>query len=364
MANAMKIEYIKIKSFGSVENLKVELGEFSPLTGKGELGLAALTAFQLFLFYGTEECEAEVLPYLQASKGPVAGGFAMLVDGDRRYIVAREYLNGEERMLVKDADTDIEISIPGSAGAFFFSRNASEFMHGSEGAPVDISDILKTSTIKIDAAAKQNANEILMLRDRLDSLGKKQMRLGAERMAARGVNPAERLRRARDVQKALLENDNELKSIDSDGAKPTVIKKTTFVSVFVTGCIVFFAGLALMLLMRYINIDKSVSFFIALALLGVGASVMIWGGLFKLVERLIMKNVPDSEQVLLARRAELSEKLDILLEGSDFEELEKQAQSGEDVGSVRTTAEIERDLENVRREIDEVRAKLNEKLDE
>lgn len=358
----MKIEYIKIKSFGSVDNLKVEPGEFSPLTGKGELGLAALTAFQLFIFYGTAECEAEVLPYLQSAKGPVAGGYAALVDGDRRYIVAREYFNGEERMLVKDADTDIEINIPGSAGAFFFSRSAAEFMHGSEGAPVDISDILKTSTIKIDAVAKQNANEILMLRDRLDSLGKKQMRLGAESMAARGINPAERLRRARDVQKALLENDRELKNIDSEGAKPTVMKKTSFVSLFVTGGIISAAGLIVFLLMSYMNIDKAISFFIALALLGIGGSVMLWLGLFKLVEKLIMKNVPDSEQVLLARRAELSEKLDILLEGSDFEELEKQAASGENVGSGRTSAEIERDLENVRREMDEVRAKLNEKL--
>ena len=116
----MIIEYYKIKSFGNVDNLRLEPGDVSAFAGKGELGLATLTAFQLFIFYGSKECAAEVQPYLDSAKGPVAGGYAVLSDGDRRYVVAREYLNGEERLLVKDADTDIEMQIPTSAGEFVF----------------------------------------------------------------------------------------------------------------------------------------------------------------------------------------------------------------------------------------------------
>ena len=81
-----------------------------------------------------------------------------------------------------------------------------------------------------------------------------------------------------------------------------------------------------------------------------------------------MKNVPNTEETLIARRAELSEKLDILLEGSDFEELEKQAKQSkqskqsESVSTTRSGVEIERDLEQIGREMEEVRKQLNEKL--
>ncbi|MBR5769578.1 MAG: hypothetical protein IKX98_05675 [Clostridia bacterium] len=358
----MIIEYYKIKSFGNVDNLRLEPGDVSAFAGKGELGLATLTAFQLFIFYGSKECAAEVQPYLDSAKGPVAGGYAVLSDGDRRYVVAREYLNGEERLLVKDADTDIEMQIPTSAGEFFFSRTAKEYMHGSEGAPVDISDILKTAPIRMDSTAKIKANEILALRERLDALGKKQMRLGAESMAARGVNPAERLRKAREVQDELLENEERLKELAGSGEKPTAMKKKTLVLLLCAGGFLFVAGLLLFLLMSYINIEKSKAFFISLGLMGAGAAVLLWLLFFKLIEKIVMKNVPNTEEALRARREELSEKLDILLEGSDFEQLERQAKQS--VSTARSAAEIDRDLEAVNKEMEEIRTKLNKELTE
>ena len=357
----MIIEYFKIKSFGNVDNARVEPGDVSALVGEGGLGLAALTAFELFIFYGSKECGAEVQPYLDSAKGPVAGGYAVVSDGGRRYVVAREYLNGEERLLVKDADTDIEIKVPGSAGEFFFSRTASEFMHGSEGAPVDISDILKTAPVRIDSTQKVKANEILALREKLDALGKKQMRLSAESIAARGVNPSERLRRAREVQKELLENEERIKRGVSD-AKPAAMKKKHFIAALIIGGGVFFLGLLLFFLMGSINMEKTKAFFLSLGMMGAGFSVLLWILLFKIIEKIVMKNAPNTEETLAARRSELSEKLDILLEGSDFEELEKQAKQSESVSTVRSGAEIERDLEQVSREIDEVRKQLNEKL--
>ncbi len=358
----MIIEYFKIKSFGNAENARVEPGDVSALVGEGGLGLAALTAFELFIFYGSKECAAEVQPYLDSAKGPVAGGYAVVSDGERRYVVAREYLNGEERLLVKDADTDIEIKVPGSAGEFFFSRTASEFMHGSEGAPVDISDILKTAPIRIDSTQKVKANEILALREKLDALGKKQMRLSAESMAARGVNPSERLRRAREVQKELLENEERIKRLGGSDAKPAAIKKKHFIAALAVGAGVFFLGLMLFFLMGSINMEKTKAFFLSLGLMGVGFAVLLWILLFKIIEKIVMKNVPNTGEALIARRAELSEKLDILLEGSDFEELEKQAKQSESVSTTRSGAEIERDLEQIGREMEEVRKQLNEKL--
>ncbi len=358
----MVIEYFKIKSFGNVDNVRVEPGEVSSLAGKGGLGIAALTAFELFIFYGVKECAAEVQPYLDSAKGPVAGGYAVVADGTRRYIVAREYLHGEERLLVKDADTDVEIKLPGSAGEFFFSRTAAEFINGSEGAPADISDILKTSRIRIDSTEKIKTNEILALREKLDSLGKKQMRLGAESMAARGVNSAERLRKARQVQKELLECDNRIRKLDGSGKKPLAMKRRYFIAVLSTGAGILLLGVLFFLLMGSINMDKAKAFFISLGLIGVGLTVLLWVLFFKITEKLVMKSVPDAEKALAARRDELSEKLNILLEGSDFEELEKQAKQSKGVSSARPAEEIERDLEQVSREIDEVRKQLNEKL--
>ena len=96
--------------------------------------------------------------------------------------------------------------------------------------------------------------------------------------------------------------------------------------------------------------------------MGVGFAVLLWILLFKIIEKIVMKNVPNTEETLIARRAELSEKLDILLEGSDFEELEKQAKQSESVSTTRSGAEIERDLEQIGREMEEVRKQLNEKL--
>lgn len=358
----MIIEYFKIKSFGNVDNARVEPGDVSAFVGDGGLGLATLTAFELFIFYGSKECGAQVQPYLDSSKGPVAGGYAVVSDGDRRYVVAREYLNGEERLLVKDADTDIEIKVPGSAGEFFFSRTAAEFIHGSGGAPVDISDILKTAPIRIDSTQKLKANEILALREKLDALGKKQMRLSAESMAARGVNPSERLRKARDVQKELLENEERIKRLGGSAARPAALKKKYFVAVLTIGGALFLLGLLLFFLMGSINMEKTKAFFLSLGMMGAGFSVLLWILLFKIIEKIVMKNDPNTADVLAARRGELSEKLDILLEGSDFEELEKQAKQSESVSTTRSGAEIERDLEQVNREIDEVRKQLNEKL--
>ena len=364
----MKIEYFKIKSFGSADNVRVEPGDVSAFTGSSGLGLATLTAFELFIFYGVKECAAELKPYLDSAKGPVAGGFAVVSDGDRRYIVAREYLNGEERLLVKDADTDIEIKLPGSAGEFFFSRTAAEFMEGPEGAPADISDILKTTTIRLDSTGQTKANEILALRERLDSLGRKQMLLGAESMVARGVNPAERLRKARKVQKELLECDESIRELDSSGdgssEKPLAMKKRYYIIVLAAGGVVFLLGVLMFLLMGSINMDKAKAFFISLGLMGVGLTVLLWVLFFKIIEKLVMKNVKASGEELAARRDELSEKLDILLEGSDFEGLEKQAKQSESVSTVRPAEEIERELEQVCREMDEVRKLLNEKLAE
>lgn len=359
----MVIEYFKIRSFGNADNVRVEPGDLSALAGKGELGVAALTAFELFVFYGSKECAAEVQPYLDSAKGPVAGGYAVISDGERRYVVAREYFNGEERLLVKDADTDIEIKIDGSAGEFFFSRTAEEFMNGSDGAPADISDLLKTSPIRLDSTAKIKANEILALREKLDALGKKQMRLGAESMAARGVNPAERLRRAREVQKELLELDDSINEFDASGSKPAAMKKKTFIILFCVGGTVLLLGALLFLFMGSISMEKTKAFFLSLSMMGVGFAILLWILFFKLIEKTVMKNVPDTEEALRARREELSEKLDILLEGSDFEQLEKQAkQSG--AASARSSAEIERELEQVNKEMEEVRKELNAKLSE
>ncbi len=360
----MKIEYFKIKSFGNADNVKVEPGDASALAGRSGLGLATLTAFELFIFYGVKECGPEVRPYLDSAKGPVAGGYAVVSDADRRYVVAREYLNGEERLLVKDDDTDIEIKLPGSAGEFFFSRTAAEFMEGSEGAPADISDLLKTTRISIDSTEKIKANEILALRERLDSLGRKQMRLGAESMAARGVNSAERLRRARQVQKELLECDESLRELDGSGEKPRAMKKKYFIAALAAGGVIFLLGALMFLLMGSINMDKAKAFFISLGLMGVGMTVLLWVLFFKIIEKLVMKDVPASGEELAARRDALSEKLDILLEGSDFEALEKQAKQSEGVSTARPADEIERDLEQVNREIEEVRKLLNEKLAE
>lgn len=358
----MVVEYFKIKSFGNVENARVEPGDVSALIGKGGLGIATLTAFELFVFYGSKECAAEVQPYLDSAKGPVAGGYAVLADGDRRYVVAREYLNGEERLLVKDADTDIEIKVPGSAGEFFFSRTAEEFINGSEGAPIDISDILKTAPIRLDSTAKIKANEILELREKLDALGKKQMRLGAESMAVRGVNPAERLRKARQVQKELLENENSIRRLDAPAGKPRAMKKWYSIAVLVVGLGILLLGVLLFLMMGSINMEKTKSFFLSLGMIGVGLTVLLWLFFFKIIEKVVMKGVPNTEETLIARRNELSEKLDILLEGSDFEELEKQVKQSNAVSSARSAEEIERDLEQVNREIEEVRKQLNEKL--
>ena len=358
----MVVEYFKIRSFGNVDNAKVEPGDVTAVAGRDGIGLATLTAFELFVFYGSNECAAQVRPYLDSAKGPVAGGYAVLSDGDRRYVVAREYLNGEERLLVKDADTDIEIKVPGSAGEFFFSRTAEEFMNGSEGAPVDISDLLKTSTIRMDSTAKIKANEILELREKLDSLGKKQMRLGAESMAARGVNPSERLEKARRVQKELLENEERIRRLDGSEGKPALMKKRFFVTALTVGAVILALGVLLFMFMGSINMEKTKSFFLSLGLMGVGLTVLLWLLIFKVTEKLVMRNAPNAGQELIERREELSEKLDILLEGSDFEELEKRAKQSEGVSAARSCAEIERDLEQVNREIDETRKLLNEKL--
>ena len=359
----MVVEYFKIRSFGNVDNTKVEPGDVTAIAGKGGIGLATLTAFELFIFYGSKECEAQVRPYLDVAKGTVAGGYAVLSEGNRRYVVAREYLNGEERLLVKDADTDIEIKVPGSAGEFFFSRTATEFMNGSEGAPVDMSDLLKTAPIHIDPTEKINANEILKLRERLDTLGKKQMRLGAESMAARGVNPAERLMKARQVQKELLENEERIRRLDSNsGEKPVIMKKGFFISVLFIGIVVSLIGILLFMFMGSINMEKTKAFFLSLGLMGIGMMVLIWLLIFKITEKFVMKNVTNSEEALIERRDDLSEKLDILLEGSDFEELERRARQSNGASTVRPYAEIERELAQVNREIEETRKLLNEKL--
>lgn len=358
----MVVEYFKIKSFGNVDEAKIAPGDVTALAGKDGIGLATLTAFELFIFYGSKECGAEVQPYLDSAKGPVAGGFALLSDGDRRYIVAREYLNGEERLLVKDADTDIEIKVPGSAGEFFFSRTAQEFINGSEGAPVDMSDLLKTSTVRIDSTEKVKANEILELREKLDSLGKKQMRLGAESMAARGVNPSERLRKARQVQKELLENEERIRRAEDADEKPVAMKKWHAIAAITVGVGIFLLGVLLFLLMGSINMEKTKAFFLSLGMMGVGLMVLLWILIFKITEKVIMRNVPNMRQTLIERRDELSEKLDLLLEGSDFEELERRALQSDGGSTARSGSEIERELEQVNREIDETRKLLNEKL--
>ena len=360
----MVIEYFKIRSFGNADNIRVEPGDLSALAGKGELGAAALTAFELFIFYGSKECAAEVRPYLDSAKGPVAGGYAVISDGARRYVVAREYFNGEERLLVKDADTDIEMKINGSAGEFFFSRTAEEFLNGSEGAPVDIGDLLKTSPIRLDSTAKIKADEILALREKLDVLGKKQMRLGAESMAARGIDPAERLRKAREVQKELLENEERLKELDGSGGRPAAMKKKHLIILLCVGGGILLLGVLLFMFMGSINMEKTKSFFLSLGMMGVGMAILLWILFFKLIEKLVMKNVPNADETLRARRDELSEKLDILLEGSDFEELEKQAKQSGGARAARSNAEIERELEQVNKEMEEVRKKLNEELSE
>ena len=358
----MVIEYFKIKSFGNADNLRVEPSDVSALVGKGVLGIATMTAFELFIFYGSEECGEQVRPYLDSAKGPVAGGYAVLSDGERRFVVAREYFNGEERLLVKDADTDIEMKIPSSAGEFFFSRTAEEFMHGSEGAPVDVGDLLKTSKLRLDSTAKIKANEILALREKLDALGKKQMRLSAESMTARGVNPAERLRRARAVQKELLETDRELKEFSGGAEKPAAMKRKTLAVILTVGGFLFVAGLLLFFLMSYISLDKAKSFFISLALMGVGAALLLWMLFFKVTEKIVMKGAPVTEEALQRRRGELSEQLDVLLDGSDFEELERQAKLS--ASTARSCAEIERDLEAVNKEMEEIRKKLDRELSE
>lgn len=357
----MIIEYLKIKSFGNIDNVKIEKGDMSFLHGKGEVGLAALTAFQIFLFYGLDTGSYDVLPYLNSAKGPVAGGHALISNGDRKYLIAREYLNGEERLLIKDADSDIEIKLHTSAGEFFFSRSLEEFMHGSEGAPIDISDILKTARVDIHQTSRVTTSEILMLRDKLDSLGKKQMRLSAESMAARGVNPAERLRRARDVQKELLETDREYKEFSNSEKTTNVIKKPVFFGILGIGGAVFVAGILLLFLMQYINMSKSALFFISLFLICAGGAVLLWAGIFKFTEYLLFRNMPNREEILKQRRDDLVEKLDILLDGADFEELEKQASSGEYTTS-RSVSEIEGDLAKVREEMEETRKLLNEKI--
>ncbi len=358
----MNIEYLKIKSFGNIDNLKITQGDMSPFMGKGEVGLAALTAFQLFLFYGAEPGGYDILPYLNSAKGPVAGGYALLTNEDRRYLVAREYFNGEERLLIRDADTDIEININTSAGEFFFSRTVEEFMHGSEGAPVDISDILKTARIDLEQTSKVNANEILMLRDKLDSLGKKQMRLSAESMAARGVNPAERLRRAREVQKELLEADRAINELSDSEKKTTVMKKKVFFGILFGGGAVFIAGILLLMLMQYISVSKSFAFFLSLFLIIAGGAVLLWAGIFKFTEYLLFRNMPNRAESLAERRSHLAEKLDILLDGADFEELERQAAVGSYSTTARSLTEIEKELSNVRAQIDETRKLLNEKI--
>ncbi len=360
----MVIEYFKIKSFGNADNVRVEPGDVSALVGEGGIGLAALTAFELFVFYGAEECGAKVQPYLDSAKGPVAGGYAVVSDGGRRYVVAREYFKGEERLLVKDADTDIEIKVPGSAGEFFFSRTAEEFINGAKGAPADMSEILKTTQIHIDSTRKIKANEILALREKLDSLGKKQMRLGAESMAARGVNPSERLEKARRVQKELLECDARVRELDGGGGKPAVMKKRGLIIALCVGGGALLLGVLWFLFMSSIKMDKAKSFFLSLGLIGAGLTVLLWVLFFKLTEKLVMKNASVSGDALAARREELSEKLDILLEGSDFEELERQAKQSDAVSAARSSAEIERDLEQVNREMEEARRLLNEKLAE
>ena len=283
----------------------------------------------------------------------------MLSNGERKYLIAREYLNGEERLLIKDADSDVEIKIHTSAGEFFFSRSIEEFMHGSEGAPVDISDILKTARVDIHQTTKVTASEILMLRDKLDSLGKKQMRLSAESMAARGVNPAERLRRARNVQKELLETDREYKELSDSENSSSVIKKSVFFTVLGIGGAVFVAGVLLLMLMQYISMSKSTLFFISLFLMGIGGAVLLWAGIFKFTEYILFRNMPNREELLRQRRDDLVEKLDILLDGADFEELEKQASSGE-YSTSRSVTEIERELASVRDEMEATRKLLNE----
>lgn len=360
----MNIEYLKIKSFGNIDNLKIEQGDMSPFIGKGEIGLAALTAFQLFLFYGAEPGNYNILPYLNSAKGPVAGGHALISNGERRYIVAREYLNGEERLLIRDADTEIEIKIHTSVGEFFFSRTADEFMHGSDGAPVDISDLLKTAKIDIAKTSRVTANEILMLREKLDELGRKQMRLSAESMSARGINPVERLRRARDVQRQLLEADKELKGLTDSDRRTTVLKRPVFLTILFGGAGIFILGILLLMLMQYISMSKSTAFFISLFLICAGGALLLWSGIFKFTEYILFRNMPNREETLKQRRDDLIEKFDILLDGASFEELEKQAENGSDAITSRSVAEIERDLSLIRAEMEETRKLLNEKISE
>ena len=140
------------------------------------------------------------------------------------------------------------------------------------------------------------------------------------------------------------------------------MKKKTLVLLLCAGGFLFVAGLLLFLLMSYINIEKSKAFFISLGLMGAGAAVLLWLLFFKLIEKIVMKNVPNTEEALRARREELSEKLDILLEGSDFEQLERQAKQS--VSTARSAAEIDRDLEAVNKEMEEIRTKLNKELTE
>lgn len=355
----MFIEYMKIKSFGNVENMNIDPANLSDYVGNNDFGFATYMAFQLYIFYGVKTSEYDISSYLDSAKGMVAGGYIVISDEDRRYIVAREYLRGQERLMIKDADTDVEIEIDQSAGEYFFSRNVTEFIHGTSGAPVNITDILKTAQIPIENTGKINANEILELRERLDDLGRKQMILSVESMSSRGVNSSKRLERAREIQKELMETDEKLKNAGTGGSLDTLVSKKTMRWMTVLCILLFILGIIISLAAESISVVSVVSMIICF---GLSVTGFLWMFFFRVSSKFVSRNMPNTEETLRQRRGELIEQLDILLEGTDFESLEKAVKYGDSYEESRSNAEIEEEMEQVRQEIEVVRRLLNEKL--
>lgn len=356
----MFIEYMKIKSFGNIENMNIDPANLSDYVGNGEFGFAAYMAFQLYIMYGVKTSEYDLTSYLDSAKGMVAGGYIVIADEDRRYVVAREYLRGEERLMIKDADTDVEIEINESAGEFFFGRNVKEFIHGSQGAPVGITDILKTAQIPVESTSKINASEILELRERLDELGRKQMILSAESMTSRGINSGKRLERAREVQSELIETEKRLKSGETQGGSmDRLISGRVTKGIIAFSIVMIIIGLIVLLAAKTISTGSVVA---VIVFFGLGFTGLLWILFFKFASVFVSKNLPDSTENLQQRRADLMEQLDVLLEGTDFESLEKAAGDGDNPEGTRTSAEIEEEMEQVRQEMEVLRRMLNEKL--
>lgn len=132
----MIIETLYIRSFGKLDDLKIDLlGGINIIRGENEAGKSTVCNFIKFIFYGLSGRAEEKLRYI-SWKTSSAGGYAVVNEGGVRYRIEREVIcntgsDGKplyrERSTVTDVETNTAVARGQNAGEMFFGVPAEVF---------------------------------------------------------------------------------------------------------------------------------------------------------------------------------------------------------------------------------------------